>query len=89
MHGATVRIRDLIIYNISYQISPTCFGAYCTLFRENSLSLVQNCQPLVMLHWFQRINIPYIVVQSSLQLSEQMFGDMLRLKIYLSDQSCF
>jgi len=25
-----------------YQLSPTCFGAYCTILRENFVSLAQN-----------------------------------------------
>ena len=40
---------------ISFQISPTCFGVYCTIFRENSLSLFQNYLLFVMLHCLQSI----------------------------------
>jgi len=42
----------IYIIIIIYQISPTCFGAYCTIL----LSLDQNCLLIVMLlHQLQSI----------------------------------
>lgn len=33
----------VIDYIYFYQICPTCLGAYCTVLRENFISLAQNC----------------------------------------------
>ena len=46
-----------------YQISATCFGAYCTVLIVNSLSLAENYLLIVMfLHWLP--NIRYIIYAS-------------------------
>ena len=50
--------RDLwitIYIYIIFEISPTCFDAYFTIFRENFLSLVQNYLLFVMLRRFQSL----------------------------------
>ena len=66
--------------HIFYQISPTCFGAYCTILRA-LLSLAQNYLVILMLlHWLQSIRYMW-VLQRDLQLTEQYLALCCILKV--------